>query len=85
MIRIVRYENDCTFNNSLSDYDPPNYEEQKQAMSQVRKMKRWLRTHMKGCYNFTKEDVLHDGMRVRLGNEKDLFFFDLTFSDRIIK
>ena len=43
MIRIVRYENDCTFNNYLSDYDLPNYEEQKKAMSQVIKMKRWLR------------------------------------------
>ena len=51
----------------------------KRAYTHYSNVKRWCKDNLSGPFEITLDDILHDGVRVRLSTSDDLAFFQLRW------
>jgi hypothetical protein len=51
----------------------------KQALEHYNAIQQWCTENCQGPYDLAYSDILHDGIRVRLGSKEDLAFFQLKW------
>ena len=84
MIVVARYPN----GNKMSQMHLPfastpgytaSHESYRLAMNHFTEVINWCTKHLMGPWECTDSDILHEGIRVRIGDQKDIAYFKLKW------